>query len=116
MQFDFLDKIQEIAKKTVDNISEEISKNNPNISETEVELAQKLDAIEEFSIDRLEENIAILENRKDGSKINVDIKNLPSKIQEGDIIKKINGKYILDTSKTINEQERIKNKMDNLWN
>ncbi len=75
-----------------------------------------VEVVKQFSIDRLEENIAILENRKDGSKINVDIKNLPSQIREGDIIKKINGKYILDTSKTINEQERIKNKMDNLWN
>ncbi len=116
MELDFINKMQEIAKKTVENISEEISKNNSNLSQTEVELAQKLDAIEEFSIDRIEENKVVLENRKDGSKIDLDIEKLPNTIKEGDIIKKINGKYVLDTAKTLSESERIKNKMDDLWN
>ena len=116
MQFDFLDRIQEKAKDTINNINPKISKNNSNISQEEVELAQKLDAIEEFSIDRLEENEVVLENRKDGSKINLDKEKLPKEIKEGDIVKKINGKYILDISRTISERERIKNKMDDLWN
>ena len=109
MELDFINKMQEIAKKTVENISEEISKNNSNLSQTEVELAQ-------CSIDRIEENKVVLENRKDGSKIDLDIEKLPNTIKEGDIIKKINGKYVLDTAKTLSESERIKNKMDDLWN
>ena len=116
MRFDFLDKIQEISKKTVENSNQEFTKNNSDLSQTEVELAQKLDAIEEFSVDRLEENEIVLENRKDKSTVILNRKELPKELQEGDIVKRINGKYILDTSKTISERERIKDKMNNLWN
>lgn len=114
MPFNFLEKIQEVAKKTIEE--NKIKLENTNISQEEIELAQKLEAIEEFSIDRFEGEIAVLENRKTGSITNIERNKLPENIKEGDILKKINGKYSLDAEKTVEESNRIKNKMKDLWN
>ena len=84
-------------------------------NKNEIELAQKLGAIEEFTIDRIEDNIAVLENRETKEIVNVDISKLPQNINEGEILNKINGKYILDKDKTEEVSNRIKNKMNNLW-
>lgn len=114
MEFNFLERIQEMAKKTIEE--NKIKLENANISQEEIELAQKLDAIEEFSIDRLEEEIAVLENRKTGKIIEIERNKLPENSKEGDILKKINGKYSLDAEKTVEESNRIRDKMNDLWN
>lgn len=117
MQFDFLEKIQDITKKTIEENKESaLEIKNSNINQTEIELAQKLNAIQEFSVDRLEEDIVVLENRENGNRINIEKSKLPDDIKEGDILKSINGKYILDKEKTIDETNRIKDKMNDLWN
>lgn len=114
MQFDFLEEIQDITKKAIEEKKLEIE--NSNINETEIELAKKLNAIQEFSVDRFEDNMVVLENREDGNKINVERSKLPNDIKEGDILKSINGKYSLDKEKTLDETNRIKDKMNHLWN
>lgn len=114
MEFNFLERIQGMAKKTIEE--NKIKLENANISQEEIELAQKLDAIEEFSIDRLEEEIAVLENRKTGKIIEIERNKLPENSKEGDILKKINGKYSLDAEKTVEESNRIRDKMNDLWN
>lgn len=117
MQFDFLEKIQEIAKKTIEESKQNaLEIENSNISQTEIELAKKLDAIQEFSIDRFEEDIAVLENRENGKKINIERNKLPNNIKEGDILKCINGKYSLDKERTQEETNRLRSKMNDLWN
>lgn len=117
ISFNIFEKLQELAKKQENKIEEdEINIENTKINQEELELAKKLDAIEEFSIDRFEENIAVLENRKNGDIINVETNKLPGDIKEGDILKCINGKYIFDELKTQSEKERIQNKMNDLWN
>lgn len=115
MQFDFLGKLQEMSKNAEKEINNNTNIDNDNISQTEIELAQKLDAVEEFSIDRFEEDMIVLENRKNGEKININKDKLPRNLKEGDIIKRINGKYFLDKQGTMSERDRIKNKMNNLW-
>lgn len=85
------------------------------ISTEEIELAQKLEAIEEFTVERFEEDMVVLENRETQEMINVEKRELPEGIETGDILKKINGKYFIDNEKTQEVSERIKNKMDNLW-
>ena len=116
MKIDFLGKIQELAKKTIEESKEKSLKiENTDISQPEIELAQKLDAIQEFSVDRLEDDIVVLENRKSGKTINVKREELPENIKEGDILKRINGKYSLDDKKTIAEEKRIQDKMNDLW-
>ena len=115
MQFDFLGKLQELSKNAEKEINNNTNIDNDNISQTEIELAQKLDAVEEFSIDRFEEDMIVLENRKNGEKININKDKLPRNLKEGDIVKRINGKYFLDKKGTMSERDRIKNKMNNLW-
>ena len=69
MNFNFLENLGKSIQKTIEKQNE---RNNVNISEIEgieneeIELANKLDALEEYTIDRFEENIAVLEDRKTG--------------------------------------------------
>lgn len=117
MPFDFLEKLQDITKKTIEENKEiTLEIENSNINQTEIELAQKLNAIQEFSVDRLEEDIVVLENRENGNRINVEKSKLPNDIKEGDILKSINGKYSLDKERTVDETNRMKDKMNDLWN
>lgn len=117
MQFDFLEKIQEISKKDIEEKQEQnIEIENSDINQTEIELAKKLNAVQEFSVDRFEEDTAILENRESGNRINVARNKLPNDIKEGDILKCINGKYFLDEEITRDERNRIQEKMNDLWN
>ena len=117
-------KIEEVLCYPGNKLINEMAKvieNNKNINtgnginEDEIELAQKLDAIEEFTVDRFEENYVVLENRKTNEIINVNKNELPEGIDEGDILDKINGKYILDRNKTEEVSNRISDKMNNLW-
>ena len=87
-----------------------------NISQDEFELANKLDAIEEFTVDRFEGNVAVLENRETQEMINLKIQELPEGLKTGDIIKKINGKFYIDRVETEKIEKRIENKMKDLWN
>ena len=116
MQFDFLEKLQEVAEEVMNKVDkQDINIDGSNVTQTEVDLAKKLNAIEEFSIDRFEDNIAVLENRENGKIIQVEKDKLPSNVKEGDILKSINGKYILDEQRTMEETNRLKDKMNKLW-
>ena len=106
---DRINKILEETKK------EKIIKPS-NIYEDELNLAKKLDAIEEYTIERFEENIVVLENRENQKMINVGRDKIPEGVKEGDIVRVINGKILKDEKKTEEVSERIKNKMDDLWN
>ena len=96
--------------------SEKMTLNNDKISQDEIELAQKLDAIEIFTVDRIEEGIVVLENRTTQEITNISISELPNDIKTGDILKKVNGKYFVDEEETKNVERRIEDKMNDLWN
>jgi hypothetical protein len=102
--------------KTLEKAKKEKSIKPSNIYEDELNLAKKLDAIEEYTIERFEENIVVLENRENQKMINVDRDKIPEGVKEGDIVRVINGKILKDEKKTEEVSERIKNKMDDLWN
>ncbi len=111
----------EIGKEILENISktigdEKIIDKSERLTKDEIELAQKLDAIEEFTLDRVEGNIAILEDRKTGKIIEIEKDKLPKGTKEGNILDKINGKFILNIDKTNNISQRISDKMQELWN
>ena len=95
---------------------EPITNQSNNISQDELELANKLDAIEEFTVDRFEGNVAVLENRKTQEMLNLKTEELPEGLEIGDIIKKINGKFYIDRIETEKIEKRIENKMKDLWN
>ena len=102
--------------KTLEKAKKEKSIKPSNIYEDELNLAKKLDAIEEYTIERFEENIVVLENRENQNMINVGRDKIPEGVKEGDIVRVINGKILKDEKKTEEVSERIKNKMDDLWN
>jgi len=115
----FFENLGEAIEKTIESNLEKRKTNSnikgSNLSENEIELAQKLNAIEEFTIDRFEENIAVLENRKTGEIMNISKDSLPQEVKTGDILKKINGKYFIDDGKTQEIAQRIESKMNDLW-
>ena len=71
---------------------------------------------ETLVVDRIENNIAICENRENGIIIKIDVSKLPDNIKNGSIIKYIDGNYRLDLEEEKNIEERIAEKMKNIWN
>ena len=59
-----------------------------------------------YSIDRIEENIALLID-DDGKKIEIEVQQLPEGIREGDVLKSENGEYLSDEEETKRRKERI---------
>ena len=107
-----LEIFNDIQEKMTD-MKNEIKQNN--ISE-EMELAKKLDAIEEYSVDRFEGEYAVLENRKTNEIKNVKKDMLPENIREGSILQYVNGKYTYNEELTKEENKRIQDRMNKLWN
>lgn len=106
------------------DFKEKIEKeNNINIENEKMENELKLKSDQEvrtlshlLSVDRFEGDIVVLEDRKNNKMINVKREYLPANIKEGDILKEINGKYFIDEELTQKTSQRIKRKMDDLWN
>ncbi len=67
-----------------------------------------------FSVDRIEEDIVVLENRTTKEIINVDKNILPNNLKEGIILDYINGKYIINEDYTKEIKKDIRNKFDRL--
>lgn len=109
MDLEIFNQIQE----KITDMKKEMSQNT--ISE-EMELAKKLDAIEEYSVDRFEGEYAVLENRKTNEIKNVKKDMLPENIKEGSILQYVNGKYTYNEELTKEENTRIQDKMNKLWN
>ena len=101
-----------IQEKMTD-MKNEIKQNNTS---EEMELAKKLDAIEEYSVDRFEGEYAVLENRKTNEIKHVKKDMLPENIKEGSILQYVNGKYTYNEELTKEETNRIQETMNKLWN
>ena len=67
-----------------------------------------------YSVDRIEEDIVVLENRNTKEIINVDKNILPNNLKEGTILDYINGKYIINEEYTNKIKKDIRNKFDRL--
>ena len=87
--------------------------NNINNDSFSQELSNHLNS--NFSIDRFEGEFAVCENLKTGEMINIKKDLLPENAKEGSIIKYENGHYMLDDQSTIEQQEKIKNMVNNLF-
>ena len=110
MNIDFLNNIQENIEKKFETLKEDISDNL--IDEASKKLG--LDN-EEFSLDRFEENRAILENRKTNEMIEVDRNRIPKDAKEGDILKFIDNEFKIDMELTNQKSEEIKEKINKIW-
>lgn len=113
-----LENLGEAIQKTIEEKCKDLENpkiKNSNLSSNEIKAAKRLGAIEDFTVDRIEEGIAVLENRETKKIENVEKEKLPQEIKEGDILKKINGKYFIDETQTNEVENRIKDKMNKLW-
>ena len=67
-----------------------------------------------YTIDRIEDDIVILENRNNNTMIEVDIQEFDFDINEGDILDYIDNKYIKNIEKTENKKKDIRSRFDRL--
>ncbi len=65
-----------------------------------------------YTVEKIEDKIVILEDRKTNKLIDVKIDNLPKNIKEGDIINNLSGKYIIDKKETNKIKNNIRNKFN----
>lgn len=78
------------------------------------ELTERFQKMEEvLVVDRIENDIAVCENRNTGKMYEKKLSSLPQGTKEGSILKWKNGVYSLDNSGVI--EERIENKMKDVW-
>lgn len=70
----------------------------------------------EYTIDRFEGDFAVCEDRETGEMVDFKREELPQNAKEGNILKYSNGKFELDIEKEQEVSERIKQKMNDLWN
>ena len=104
MLLDGLERIvQEIKQVDVGNFIEQIAEGLKKMNE-------------KWVIDRIEENVAICEERNTGKKKEIAKEQLPEGAKEGSVLKQENGKYVLDRKAQQEIEERIEEKMNNLWN
>ena len=98
----------------LNNISR--GQNEIDMEEFQRELTNKLEEMESrFTIDRFEGDVVVLENRDTGEMLNVNKKDIPQDAKEGTILKLNKDKYEIDIEEQRIVEDRIKNKMKNLW-
>lgn len=98
----------------LNNISR--GQNEIDVTEFQRELTNKLEEMESrFTIDRFEGDVVVLENRDTGKMLNVNKKDIPQDAKEGTILKLNEDKYEIDIEEQKIVEDRIKNKMKNLW-
>jgi len=70
---------------------------------------------ETLVVDRIEGEIAICENRSNKVMIEIFLSKLPEGVNEGTIIKYFDGKYRIDKEEQKEVEDRIADKMNELW-
>ena len=65
-----------------------------------------------YAVDKIEDNIAVLENIDTKEKIEIKIKNM--KIKEGDILVYIDGVYVVDVKEREKRYKELREKLDRL--
>lgn len=67
-----------------------------------------------YSVDRIIEGIAVLEDLQSNGIIEVELKNLPNGIHEGSIIVFKDGNYELELEEEKNRRESLRDRLDRL--
>lgn len=80
------------------------------------EISERLKQMEEeLVIDRFEGEVAICENRKTGEKKEIRKELLEEGLKEGSVMKKENGKYVQMKERQEEIEDRINQKMKQIW-
>lgn len=69
-----------------------------------------------FVVDRIEDNVAVCENRKNKKMINIELSNLPEGTKEGTVLRYKMGKYTIDLQLQSEIEQQIQDKMNDIWN
>ena len=69
-----------------------------------------------YIVDRIEENLVILESINIKRTEEIEIDKFPKNIKEGDIVDYIDNKYIINKEKTIETKNNIRNRFNRLKN
>lgn len=69
-----------------------------------------------FTVEKIEDNMVVLEDRNKNTFFNIEKNNLPNNIKEGDILDLEEGKYIINEYSTKKIKEDIRNKFNSLMN
>lgn len=69
-----------------------------------------------YIVDRIEENLVILESRTIRRMEEIKIDKFPKNIKEGDIVDYTDNKYIINKEKTIETKNNIRNRFNRLKN
>lgn len=69
-----------------------------------------------YIVDRIENNIAVLENKETNEIINIDISILPTNLKEGNVLRYENNTYILDNDEEEKRRQLLLEKFNKLKN
>ena len=69
-----------------------------------------------LTVDRFEGEYAVCEDRDTKEILDIEISKLPNTVKEGSIVRYKNGTYMIDEKLEEETAQRIKDKMDDLWN
>ena len=69
-----------------------------------------------YIVDRIENNIAVLENKETNEIINIDISLLPANLKEGNVLRYENNTYILDNDEEEKRRQLLLEKFNKLKN
>lgn len=72
--------------------------------------------VQEYTIDRFEEDFAVCEDRTTKEIVNVKKSELPDDAREGSVLTYKDGKFEVNHEKQEEIEKRIREKMNNLWN
>ena len=67
-----------------------------------------------YAVDRIEEDIVVLENIKTGEILEVSISNLPKGIHEGSILVKDNDEFLIDLGTEKERRESLRERLERL--
>lgn len=67
-----------------------------------------------YIVDRIEGNIAVFETNNDCT-INIKIEELGFSVKEGDVLIKVNGKYVFSECETEKRKQCIETKVNDMW-
>ena len=117
---DFEDEYEILQENSVEEpvIEDDNQEKRELVQQFVEEIQKKIDEVKSqitLIIDRFEGDYAVCENRDTEEITNISIDELPENAREGDVLKFENNKYELDEQKRQEIEERIKNKIKNLF-
>ena len=68
-----------------------------------------------FVVDRIENNVAVCENRDTRKMVDIPVEKSPQEMKDGTVITEKNGHYEIDKAKQKEIENRIEEKMNDIW-